>query len=668
MVREHGWQLPAHTFQVVAITVYCLLVVAFYAFFAPFIGGRIWEYVLVGAYSPMALSVFVLYVRCTAINPADPGIMFKFDPELMHEAEEKHETSAVPGSTRKFDEVSNVTRSCASAASQSSFAGANSSKKGSVESVKSTARVRSRRRTSVCPFFGGIFYGVFVHEDCRKQDEADDPEGTSEDALFCTLCNVEVRKCSKHCRSCDKCVDGFDHHCRWLNNCVGRKNYVTFISLMAISLVWLVVEAGVGIGVLVRCFVNKSHMEAEIVDKLGNGFTRVPFATVVGITTYEFVVAMRAMSEEASIHEELPNILYSPSGSATTGFSGRSSLGLQYKGAWCTPPRVFVDYQEEVASQLGPGRVPSTVDPDATVLADKSKKGPKKGVKISAWKLAKLDSNEAVKAVAKARESSSVLRPIDNNSGPPASDLSSSENTSIRSSMSTENKDPRNDYRLSPLGRLNSFASRDELYETGTQSLSSFSSPSYVHEPVALSPLPQPHGPSPIVVPGRASNYNINNPLNSSTCPLVFLDPASQTASLFKDVKRTSVVWDQEAGRYVSVPLPASEARKIMSLPNAGVAINNHDNKLSAITPREAGQSEKLMYGGESIFFGGPLLSGPMKDGSRSEGVSGSGGGRGKLPMSLPRESRFKRDASSNQLPVFVPGNFNLNPPSESGL
>lgn len=59
-------------------------------------------------------------------------------------------------------------------------------------------------------------------------------------------------------------------------------------------------------------------------------------------------MAMRAMSEApagASIDEEMPNVLYSPSGSATTGFSAGSSLGLPYKGAWCTPPRVFVDYQ-----------------------------------------------------------------------------------------------------------------------------------------------------------------------------------------------------------------------------------------------------------------------------------------------------------------------------------
>ncbi|KAL7102472.1 hypothetical protein ACP275_08G123000 [Erythranthe tilingii] len=696
MVRRHGWQLPAHTFQVVAVTVFCLLVVAFYAFFAPFLGGQIWEYVLIGAYSPVALLVFILYVRCTAINPADPGIMYKFDSDLMNDAREKQESIA-HGLNRKFDEVSNGTHSCQSSASRSSFAGANSSKKGSVESVKSNAQVVSTR-SSFCYIFGGILCAIFVHEDCRSQDDAADLEGTGEDALFCTLCNAEVRKFSKHCRSCDKCVDGFDHHCRWLNNCVGRKNYVTFISLMGTSLLWLVVEAGVGIGVLVRCFVNKSHMEAEIVDRLGNGFSRAPFATVVvictavsilacvplgelfffhmilirkGITTYEYVVAMRAMSEApagASVDEELPNILYSPSGSATTGFSGGSSLGLQYKGAWCTPPRVFVDYQEEVAPQLGPGMVPSTVDPD-----DKGNKGggAKKGVRISAWKLAKLDSNEAMKAAAKARASSSVLRPLDNRRLP---DSEVSENTSVRSSVSTENKDSS--------VRLNSFApsqaSRDDYETNGTQSVSSFSSPTHPHDSVTLSPLPNPYAGGAVLsknnpvfhsssgfdekIMQRHNNNNNNNSNNT--------DPLPAQTTLFRDVKRTSVVWDQEAGRYVSVPLSASDARKRpYFLPLAAAAAPpppnaNANANANATLPRETLQSEKLTYSGESIFFGGPLLSAPIKEGSSSR----DGHHDKLLPLSLPRESRFKRDAVSNQLPIFIPGDFDLNPPTGSNL
>lgn len=138
-----------------------------------------------------ALLVFILYVRCTAINPADPGIMSKFDPELTQKAREKH-GSLAQGLPIKFDEMSNGTHSPSSSASRSSRAGANSSKNGSVESVRTASQVISPRRKSSCHDFGGIFCVMFVHEDCCKSNDAAEQEGTGEDALFCTLCNAEV--------------------------------------------------------------------------------------------------------------------------------------------------------------------------------------------------------------------------------------------------------------------------------------------------------------------------------------------------------------------------------------------------------------------------------------------------------------------------------------------
>ena len=55
--------------------------------------------------------------------------------------------------------------------------------------------------------------------------------------LFCNLCNMYVSEQTKHCKSCDRCCEGFDHHCEWLNYCVGIANYEIFIKLIHVYLV-----------------------------------------------------------------------------------------------------------------------------------------------------------------------------------------------------------------------------------------------------------------------------------------------------------------------------------------------------------------------------------------------------------------------------------------------
>uniref|UniRef100_A0A0A9CXM7 S-acyltransferase n=1 Tax=Arundo donax TaxID=35708 RepID=A0A0A9CXM7_ARUDO len=562
-------------------------------------------------------------------------------------------------------------------------------------------RSQPPRRSSMSCLPGGLICALFVKEDCRKLDDSEN-QVDGEDALFCTLCNAEVGKFSKHCRSCDKCVDGFDHHCRWLNNCVGRKNYFTFIALMTTSLLWLAIEFGVGIAVLVICFVNKNS-ERIIQDKLGNGLTRPPFATIVaiftllslvacipigelfffhmilirkGITTYEYVVAMRAMSEapQEEEDEEGVNIIYSPTNSATTGFSGASSLGIHHKGAWCTPPRIFID-QDEVIPHLEPGMVPSTVDPDTVGYAERANKA-KKQVKISPWKLAKLDSNEAMKAAAKARASSSVLRPIDARRGQDA-DLSSSGNASMRSNMSVDysaTKEKGTGMKLSSLQNSypQSLAGQDD-YESGTQSASSISSPVHIHKAAphtqinmpSRPPTPPPR-PAPVVPRPPVPTTQISNPMFQSA------------TSYVRENRKASVVWDQEAGRYVSVaPTPTrpvaggadQPVRTPRFLANPCGEPSNHGRTLmpmnaasSTLAALPSGQpSERLTYTGQSIFFGGPLLDAAADPGRNEAGTRARHEERKENAHQHNTGGERRRTAGS--FPVFAPGTFRKNPP-----
>ena len=60
-------------------------------------------------------------------------------------------------------------------------------------------------------------------------------------AYICASCEILRPKESFHCHICNRCVDRFDHHCLWINNCVGVNNHGVFLFYLISA--WLYVAS-----------------------------------------------------------------------------------------------------------------------------------------------------------------------------------------------------------------------------------------------------------------------------------------------------------------------------------------------------------------------------------------------------------------------------------------
>ncbi|XP_026405279.1 probable protein S-acyltransferase 22 [Papaver somniferum] len=454
-MRKHGWQLPYHPLQVVAVSVFLALGFAFYVFFVPFVGRKKkFQYIIMGIYTPLITGVVSLYIWCAAADPGDPGI-FKSKKYVNIVESRKHtwlKESKLGGKSAPSINDANAATARGMPLSEGVVASSNEIEEKNGSSHHPSCCMGLLRW---CPC-ALICKSRNLHEESCQQQKSE------EGMFYCSLCEVEVFKYSKHCRVCDKCVDHFDHHCRWVNNCIGKRNYRQFFTLMVFALLLLILQWSTGILVMISCFLERKQFSTEITSKLGSSFSFLPFIAVVasctilamiatlplvqlfffhlliikkGISTYDYIIALREQEQQLVGGQQTPQM--SPV-SSITGLSSASSYNTFHRAAWCTPPRLFLEDQFDVVSPdtnrtLGSSR--------KRMIGEQPirKKNPG-AVNLNPWTLARLNADEVSRLAAEAKKKSKILQPVGRREATSGLETDSSFSSSGRMAPRPENR------------------------------------------------------------------------------------------------------------------------------------------------------------------------------------------------------------------------------------
>eukprot|EP00043_Microstomoeca_roanoka_P002546 m.39069 g.39069 ORF g.39069 m.39069 type:complete len:454 (-) comp11556_c0_seq1:186-1547(-) len=119
---------------------------------------------------------------------------------------------------------------------------------------------------------------------------------------YCSTCRTFRGPRVSHCRICDNCVEEFDHHCPWVGNCVGARNYRYFFGFLWSMLFLLATVCAASIWHLVDL---SKHDKAPLRESPSSvfvaAFTGLFLLSVFSLSSYHLSLAIRNVTTNEDI-------------------------------------------------------------------------------------------------------------------------------------------------------------------------------------------------------------------------------------------------------------------------------------------------------------------------------------------------------------------------------